>query len=177
MFDVLILRSDVRRRSLEQRDLIDQLLRILKRRDLPYGYIVREVLNQNLLFTAVYQQTNGTFPTGGDGQIPALVVERIWRDGRREVVRGVLIASGGYQVFRDVVAVGRSMYVHNLLAPAVISPYRTGGAQYVIATVATPDLLIEDLELRPIEDGIPKPPVIPSPIARNSTSRTSVQKP
>ncbi len=177
MFDVLILRCDDRRRILEQHDLINQLLRILKRRDLPYGYIVREVLDQNLLFTAVYQQTNGMFPTGGDGQIPALVVERIWRDGRREVVRGAFIVNGGYQMFRDVVAVGRSVYVHNLLAPAVISPYRTGGAQYVIATVATPDLLIEDLELRPLEDGIPKPPVIPSPIGRNSTFGTSSQKP
>lgn len=164
MYDVLILRSEDRSRSLSQRALLEKMQHMLKRRDLPYGYIVREVLNQNLLYTAVYQQTSGTFPSGGEGQIPALLVERVWRDGRRELVRGALLAPGGYQVFRDVVAVGQSLYVHNLLAPSVISPYRTGGAQYVVATIASPDVLIEDLEIRPLEDGYPKPPLLPSPL-------------
>lgn len=46
----------------------------------------------------------------------------------------------------------------------MISPYRTGGAQYVVATIASPDVLIEDLEIRPLEDGYPKPPLLPSPL-------------
>ncbi len=167
MYDVLVVRCDNRRYVATDTQLLARMMSILKRRDLPYGYIVSQLLNQNLLYTALYQQTGGTFPSGGDNQIPALTVERVWRDGRRERVRGVLVSAGGYQLFRDVVAVGRSSYVHNLLAPSVISPYQTGGAQYVIATVATPDLLIEDVELRPVEDGFPKPPVLPSPIAES----------
>lgn len=168
MYDVLSLRSDDRRRIANDRQLIAQMLEILRRRDLPYGYIVSELLDQNLLYTAVYQQTAGTFPTGSEGQIPALAVERIWRDGHRERVRGMLIAAGSYQVFRDVVAVGESSYVHNLLAPAVVSPYRTGGSQYVVATVAVPDLLVEDIEVRPIDDGFPKPPFIVSPLEQTA---------
>lgn len=164
MYDVLVLRTEHPARSLSERALLRQMQRILERRDLPYGYIVREVLDQNLLYTAVNQQTSGAFPIGGEGQIPVLQIERIWRDGRRQLVRGALLVPGGYQVFRDVVAVGKSLYVHNLLAPSVVSPYRSGGAQYVVATVASPDVLIEDLELRPLEGGYPKPPLLPSPL-------------
>lgn len=164
MYDVLLLRTDDRRKQLREQQLVERMLQILRRRDLPYGYIVSEILNQNLLYTAVYQQTGGTFPTGGEGQLPALVIERIWRDGRRERVRGGMVVPGGYQIFRDVIAVGQGLYVHNLLAPSVISPYRSGGAPYVIATVATPDLLVEDAELRPLEDSFPKPPLLPSPL-------------
>jgi len=171
MYDVLLLRCNDRSRVASDAQLLDRMMSILKRRDLPYGYIVTELLNQNLLYTAVYQQTGGTFPSGGDNHIPALTVERIWRDGRRERVRGVVVSPGGYQVFRDVVAVGRSQYVQNLLAPSVISPYQTGGAQYVLATIATPDLLVEDVELRPIEDGFPTPPLIPGPLAERAGGR------
>jgi predicted Zn-dependent protease len=170
MYDVIVLRSNDRRRIASDEQLLEQMLRILKRRDLPYGYIVSEILNQNLLYTALYRQTGGTFPTGSDNQLPVLTVERVWRDGRRERVRGLSLSAGGYQLFRDVVAVGRSTYVHNLLAPAVISPFQTAGSQYVVATIATPDLLFEDVELRPIEDGFPKPPLLPSPIAGHSSN-------
>jgi predicted Zn-dependent protease len=170
MYDVIVLRSDDRRRIASDEQLLEQMQRILKRRDLPYGYIVSEILNQNLLYTALYRQTGGTFPTGSDNQLPVLTVERVWRDGRRERVRGLSLSAGGYQLFRDVVAVGRSTYVHNLLAPAVISPFQTAGSQYVVATIATPDLLFEDVELRPIEDGFPKPPLLPSPIAGHSSN-------
>ncbi|MCX7930108.1 MAG: metallopeptidase TldD-related protein [Chlorobi bacterium] len=164
MYDVLQVRCNDRRRAVGERELIARMIEILDRRGLQYGYIVSEVLDQNLLYTAVYSQTNGTFPVGSEDQIPALEVERLWRNGKRERVRGVFIAPGGYRVFRDVIAVGKSTYVHNLLAPSVISPYRTGGAQYVIATVASPDILVEDVELRPVEGGYPTPPLIASPL-------------
>lgn len=171
MYDVLLLRCEDRRRSATESQLLEKMQQILRRRDLPYGYIVRGLLNQNLLYTAVYQQTSGTYPSGRDGQIPALLVERVWRDGRKELVRGMMVAAGGYQVFRDVVAVGTNLHVHNFLAPSVISPYRTGGAHYLIATVAVPDLLIEDIELRPIDDGFPKPPLLSSPMEVGQPSR------
>lgn len=170
IYDVLVLRCEDRRRRATDAQLWEKMQQILRRRDLPYGYIVRGLLNQNLLYTAVYQQTSGTYPSGRDGQIPALLVERVWRNGRKELVRGIMVAASSYQAFRDVVAVGTKLYVHNFLAPSVISPYRTGGAQYLIATVAVPDLLIEDIELRPIEDGFPKPPLLSSPVEVGQTS-------
>ena len=41
----------------------------------------------------------------------------------------------------------------------------SGGSAYIIATVITPDLLFEDLEVRPLDGDMPKPPSLANPIA------------
>jgi hypothetical protein len=47
----------------------------------------------------------------------------------------------------------------------VIPSFISGGAAYVQASIVTPDILIEDVEVRPLEGDMPKPPVMTNPIA------------
>jgi hypothetical protein len=55
--------------------------------------------------------------------------------------------------------------VHSFLAPSVIPSFISGGAAYMLSSVVSPDILFEDLEVRPLEGDMPKPPVLPNPIA------------
>jgi hypothetical protein len=48
----------------------------------------------------------------------------------------------------------------------VVSPFMTGGSQYVISSLIVPDILFEDGEILPIKGDFPKPPLLPSPQAQ-----------
>ena len=85
-------------------------------------------------------------------------------DGREELVRGVEAAGLVPVLFKDIIAVGKSTTVHNYLAPSVSPSFITGGSQYLVSTIITPDLLFEDLEIRPIEGDMPTTPHLPSPL-------------
>lgn len=164
MIDVLQLSVSDKKKQMEKKDLLKRMMKILKDRDLPFGYVVRRALNQNILFTTLFNQTNGDYPYSlGETTVNLLEVYRVYPDGREELVRGTQAAGMAPSVFKDVLAAGKEQYVYNYLAPAVTSPYISGGAQYLPATVAVPDLLFEDVEIRPVEGDFPKPPILLSP--------------
>ncbi len=145
-------------------DLRKRLIDLCKARELPYGIVVRSALNQNLLYTTLFQLTSGEYPfTRGESTVPLLEVYKVYPDGREELVRGCEAAGLSPQNFKDIIAVGTSKWVLNYLAPAVTSPFVTGGSQFIGATVIVPDLLFEDMEVRPIEGDFAKPPLLPHP--------------
>lgn len=166
MYDVLTLTCNDKKNQLDKKKMLARMVKILKDRDLPFGYIVKSALNQNLLYTTLYALTSGDFPYSlGETTMNLLAVYKVYPDGREELVRGVQAVGMNPSVFKDILAVGTTTYVHNLLAGAVTSPYVTGGAQYLPTTVSVPDLLFEDIELKPLDGDFPKPPFLPSPLA------------
>ncbi len=123
-------------------------------------------MDQNLLFTGVYRQLGSDLPISqGEGKIGLLEAYRVYPDGREELIRGVEGAGISPASFKDILAVSKTTTVHNFLAPSVVPSFITGGSAYVIATIITPDLLFEDLEVRPLDGDMPKPPVMINPIA------------
>jgi len=133
-------------------------------RELPYGIVVRKVIPQNLLFTTVFSITSGEYPfTRSDEVMPLLDVVKLYPDGREEPVRGVELAQLIPYLFKDIIAVGKQEYIHNFLAPAVVSPFLTGGTRYLPATFITPAVLVEEAEIRKVEGDYSHPPVLPPP--------------
>lgn len=154
------------KRKLSSADLKKRLLKLVKDRELPYGIIVRSTMDQNLLFTGVFRQLGSDLPISqGEGKIGLLEAYRVYPDGREELIRGVEGAGISPASFKDILVVSKSTTVHNFLAPSVVPSFITGGSAYVIATIITPDLLFEDLEVRPLDGDMPKPPVMTNPIA------------
>ncbi len=144
--------------------LRQQLLELVKMRELPYGIVVRKVLTQNLLFTMVLPITFGEYPFSRDDEVmPLLEVYKLYPDGSEELVRGAELSQLVPYLFKDIIAVGTNTYVHNFLAPAVVSPFLTGGTRYLPATFITPDILVEEAELRKVEGDYSQPPVLPPP--------------
>ncbi|MFM8473217.1 MAG: metallopeptidase TldD-related protein [Candidatus Kapaibacterium sp.] len=166
MIDVLELRADAAK-QMDKTRMRKTLMKLLKDRDLPFGYIVRKALNQNILYTTLFAQTQGDYPYSlNETSMNVIDVVRVYADGREETVRGAQAAGLAPSQFKDLVAAGSVQTVYNYLAPAVTSPYVTGGSQYLPATVIVPDLLFEDVEMKPLEGDFPKPPILPPPSAQ-----------
>lgn len=94
-----------------------------------------------------------------------LEVVKLYPDGREELIRGAEAAGLTVQSFKDILAVGKKQFGYNYLAPAITSPFVTGGDQYTGVSIITPDILFEDGELRPLESDFPKPPFLSAPQA------------
>jgi TldD protein len=166
MFSVISFNSVDAKKSKSSVDLKKQLLRLVKDRALPYGIIARLGMDQNLLFTGVFRQTGTDLPISqGEGKLGLLRAYRVYPDGREELIRGVEAAGLAPSIFKDILAVSKHKHVHNFLAPSVVPSFISGGAAYVQASIITPDILIEDVEVRPLEGDMPKPPVLANPIA------------
>jgi hypothetical protein len=156
--------NDIKRR-LSPAALKTRLLKLVKDRALPYGMIVRQALDQNILMTGIIPLVglDYTIPQG-EGKMGLLEVVRVFPDGREELVRGTELAGMSAPLFKDILATGQTSTVHNYLAPAVSPSFLTGGSAYGISTVITPDLLFEDVEIRPVEGDFANPPFLANPI-------------
>ncbi len=93
----------------------------------------------------------GRFDSAG-GSNP-LAIYKVFPDGREELVRGVEIARIDAKAFKRILAAGDTPFVLN-------SPSNDG------QTVAAPALLFEELDLAKIDRDFDKPPLLPTPLAR-----------
>lgn len=165
MISTLVLSSESKKQA-ERTELKKRMMKLCKDRELPFGIIIRKALNQNILYTSLYEQTAGEYPFAqGDTKMSALEVVKLFPDGREELIRGVEAAGLTPQSFKDIILVGKKQFCYNYLAPAITSPFVSGGDQYIGATVIVPDILFEDGELRPLESDFPKPPFVASPLS------------
>jgi len=164
MFSNITISSD-KKHSRTYTQLKKQLLKLVKDRELPYGIVVRKLIDQNIMFTTLFRLTKG-LAVGGQirRSLPAVEVYRIYPDGHEELVRGCEAKGFTHQSFKDIINAGKTNYVLNYLAPAVTSPFMSGGSQYVMASVISTSLLFEDGEIKSVEQDFPKPPLLPSPV-------------
>ena len=92
-----------------------------------------------------------------------LLVYRLYPDGREELIRAVRFRGLNARSLKDILAAGDDSAVFEYLdnpAPfALIGAYGYSTEAAVIA----PSILIDDLELHPLEDELPKLPVVPAP--------------
>ncbi|MCS6808182.1 MAG: metallopeptidase TldD-related protein [Bacteroidota bacterium] len=163
MFAVLEL-SATKERSYSPQALRTMMMQLCKNRDLPYGIIVRKMLNPNILMTTLYNLTEGDFPFARTpGQLSVLEAYRLYPDGREELIRGCDIVGLTVQSFKDILAVGNRKYAYNCYALPVTLPFFTGGAQFLPVSVIVPPILFEDAEVRPVEDDFTRPPILHHP--------------
>lgn len=164
MISVLELDSDDKH-SLTKSELKSKLIQLCKDRELPYGIIVRKLVNQNVQMTTIFLLNPGefSFSTGPTKQ-QLIEVYKVYPDGKEELIRGCESKGFTQQNFKDILYVSKQKYVLNYLAPAVTSPFMSGGSQYLASTVIVPDLLFEDGEISPVEQDFPKPPILKNPL-------------
>jgi len=148
-------------------DLKKRMLQLCKDRELEFGIIVRKVLDQNIQFTTLSRISAGNYPMSrSDKENTLLEVVKVYANGKEEPIRGVKAKGFGTSTFKDILNVGNNNYVLNYLAPSVTYSYFGGGSQWVGASVVCPDLLFEDVEIKPMEEDFPKPPLIANPIIK-----------
>ncbi|CAN5423829.1 hypothetical protein BH10BAC6_BH10BAC6_04460 [soil metagenome] len=164
MLSTMEVTSDGKHRA-TSKELKARMMKLVKDRELPFGIIVRKALNQNILFTGIFPLVGMDYPVPqGDAKLGLLEVYRVFPDGREELIRGTEAAGLSPQLFKDILNCSKQTTVHNYLAASVIPSFMTGGSQYLISSIITPDLLFEDVEIRPLEGDFPKPPILANPL-------------
>lgn len=145
-------------------ELKKKLLEMIAARSKPYGIIVRKMdFPSSASVDEVRRVLSGAQSSGSRPVSLPLLVYRVYPDGHEELVRGLQFRGLNTRSFKDVIAAGDDAMAFDFLdnqAPFALM----GGAGYIAnATVVGPSLLVDDLELHPMEDELPKLPVVPAP--------------
>ena len=143
-------------------ELKKQLIELCRARNKPYGIIVRKM---DFPSTAGMDEVRRLM-TGQQGGRPVsmpILVYKIYLDGREELVRGMRFRGFTVRSLKDILAAGDDSaafeYQDNNAPFALI-----GGAGFTAETcVVAPSILIDDLELHPAEEELPKLPVVSAP--------------
>jgi hypothetical protein len=141
-----------------------RMLKLCKDRELEYGIVVRQAFNSNVMYTTLMRNFGNKWPISfGNPKIYLIEVYRLYHDGRQELIRGAEAAGFTVQSFKDILNVGDSEYVLNYYAPAITSPFISGGDMYVQSSVIVPDILFEDGDIKSMTEDFTKPPLISKP--------------
>ncbi len=165
------------KKSLSRPQLVRQLLAAARDEGLPYAMIIRQLddgaitatSEQNLReLRALINQTDVEAPP------PAVLAYRVYPNGKEELVRGVELGPVDLRVWKDVIATGQGLVVHNFLASQqnnLLFKVRGLGAGFVPSSgvesaIVTPDLLIREIELLGSDAGRYPQPAVPRPIRK-----------
>ena len=149
-----------------------KLIEMCKQRNKPYGIIVRRLDFPSSASFEEFRRSLGSAGQSGGSTVSApLLVYKVYPDGREELVRGLRFRSLNTRSLKDIIAAGDDNNVFEFLnnqAPSAL----IGGASYVAASCAVaPSVLIDDVELHPTEDELPKLPIVPAPEMRAEAAR------
>jgi hypothetical protein len=153
--------------SMSPGDLRRKLIETCKAREKAYGIVVRRldypssasVEEMRRLLTGAGQQGSSRAVS------PPVTVYKLYTDGREELVRGLRFRGLNARSLKDILAAGNDDQVFDFLNNA--APFALMGAGGFVAetSVVAPSVLIDDVELHPVEDEHPKLPIVPPPPA------------
>jgi TldD protein len=145
-------------------DLRKKLMDLVAMRGKPYGLVVREMDFPSSMSIDEARRILSSVPSGGSFPVSLpVMLYRVYPDGREELVRGMQFRSFNVRSLKDILAVGDDLtrfdYLENPVPFALM-----GAANYESnTTVVAPSVLIDDLELHPLEEETPRLPVVPAP--------------
>jgi TldD protein len=139
-----------------------KLMDLCKQNNKPYGILIRKLDYPSTAsieeLEKVMQAAGGSHPV-----VPPLLAYKVYPDGREELVRGLVFQGVSVRSFKDIVAASDENSVFDLIDSN--APFALVGAGSFITTssVVAPSLLFEEMELEPVQQETPKPPIVPPP--------------
>jgi len=144
-------------------ELKQKLIELCRTRDKPYGIMVRKMdFPSSASLDEARRLLSGSQASTRPVSIPILIY-KVYPDGREELVRGLHFRGLNVRSLKDILAAGDDNTVFEFMnSPA---PFALIGASSFTAEtcVVAPSILIDDLELAPVEEELPKLPVAPAP--------------
>ena len=143
-------------------DLKKKLIELCQQRNKPYGMLVRKL---DYPSSASIDELRRMAQSGG-GTRPAslpILAYRVYPDGREELVRGVRFRGLSTRSFKDILAASNESAVIDFMDAPV--PFALMGAAGFVtnASVIAPAVLFDELEFEPVQQEVPKPPIVPPP--------------
>lgn len=144
-------------------ELKRKLIDAIQARGKPYGILVRKLdFPSSAPFEEVRRIMGQTSGLVQPVSTPVLAY-KVYPDGREELIRGVEFKGFNARSLKDIVAAGDDANVFEYMDNGAPLAVLGAGSFTIEACVVAPSVLIDDLELRPIEEELPKPPVVPAP--------------
>lgn len=152
----LIIRSNDTK---NQDELKSILINLCKDYNIPYGIIVTRLsptksLTQRERYMRYYSMSSGAEKTLLSSPTVAYKVDV--KNGKVELIRGLVFSSITPRVLRDIVATGNEGFVHNFL-------YRDEEGNKHPMSVVAPSVLVEEMELETKATKSKKPPILSHP--------------
>jgi hypothetical protein len=143
-------------------ELKKKLIELCQARGKSYGIVVRKMdFPSSASFDEVRRLLQGS--QGGRPVSLPLLVYKLFPDGHEELVRAVRFRGLNVRSLKDILAAGDDNAVFEFMDNS--APFALIGATGFTAEAAViaPSILVDDLELHPLEDELPKLPVVPPP--------------
>jgi len=143
-------------------ELKKKMIELIKTRNKPYGIVVRKMDFPSSASLSEARSLMGGQQGGRPVSMPILVY-KLFADGHEEMVRGVRFRGFNARSLKDILAAGDDTnlfeYMENGAPFAIIG----GGGFTTEVAVAAPSILVDDLELHPVEEEQPKLPIVSAP--------------
>ena len=139
--------------------LKETLITLCKDVELPYGLIVKRLSDPNASSGSLAMRRGSMFGQSSgvpEALSPPWEIYKVYPDGREEPVRGLQFNNVTVRILKDILQTDDQMFVYNYLLNA---------DPEMPASIVTPSVLIEEMELKKNEEKIMKPPLLPSPLA------------
>ncbi|MBV9743106.1 MAG: hypothetical protein JO099_05035 [Acidobacteriia bacterium] len=145
-------------------ELRGKLIELINARGKPYGILVRKMDFPSSASVDEVRRLLAGAQSGGSRAVSIpILAYRVYPDGREELLRGMRFRGFNTRSLKDIIAAGDDLNNFEFMdnpAPFALM----GGSGYVAnAAVVAPSILVDDLELHPIEEELPKLPVVPPP--------------
>jgi len=156
----------VPRQGLAPDELRSELLSLVEERELEFGVIVRRVGNAAGRISRERGPGSAT-RSGERSEIAGAVAYKLFADGREELIGKVVLAGMQESDFRDIVAASEASAVHTarFLAGSGSAFGFAAVRRPVVVSLVVPSLLFEDVTIRRPSGNIPRPPLLPHPLA------------
>ena len=147
-------------------ELRSELLSLVQERELEFGLIVRRIGNAR----GRVSRGRGPSSSGRQGdrsEIGGVVAYKLFADGREELAGTLALAGMRESDFRDIVAASQTSSVHTAqFVGGSSSAFGFAGVRHpVLVSLVVPSLLFEDVTIRRPSGNIPRPPLVPHPLA------------
>jgi predicted Zn-dependent protease len=147
-------------------DLKKRLIDMTMMRGKPYGMLVRKL---DYPYSAggsdLQSLAQASAQSGGSARpvSPPLLIYKVYPDGREELVRGLRFRGLTTRTLRDILAASSETELFDFVNVAAPLAILGAGGYLAPASVISPGLLFDELELEPPQDQLPKQPTVPPP--------------
>jgi predicted Zn-dependent protease len=139
-----------------------KLIELCRTRNKPYGILVRKMDFPSTASNAEVRALAGG-QQGGRPVSQPILVYRVYLDGHEELIRGVRFRGFNARSLKDILAAGNDANVFEWMENGAPFALVGAGGTTTEASIVAPSVLIDDLELHPIEGELPKLPLVTAP--------------
>jgi len=157
-------------------ELKKKLIEMCQQRNKPYGILIRKLdYPSSASIEELRRLAAGASQSGGGHLVVLpLLVYKVYPDGREELVRGVQFRGVSTKSLKDIVATSQETYVLNMIDSNAPFALMGAGSYVASASVVAPAVLFDELEIEPIQEDVPKPPIVPPPALTSSAGNSLV---